>query len=90
MDVLKSQLKITASYQQNTEGIFLARRRHLEALQRTEIALICARQQLWARAAAELVAEDLWEAHRALGEITGKFSSDELLDRIFSSFCIGK
>ena len=90
MDVLKSQLKITASYQQNTEGIFLARRRHLEALQRTEIALSCARQQLWARAATELVAEDLWAAHRALGEITGKFSSDELLDRIFSSFCIGK
>ncbi|MFZ0254526.1 MAG: tRNA uridine-5-carboxymethylaminomethyl(34) synthesis GTPase MnmE [Gammaproteobacteria bacterium] len=90
LELLKAQLKATAGYQQNTEGLFLARRRHLEALQKTEMALNCARRQLYAHAPVELVAEDLWDAHHALGEITGEFSSEELLERIFSSFCIGK
>lgn len=90
LEVLRAQIQATAGYQQNTEGLFLARRRHLEALQKTQMALNSARRQLSTHGAAELVAEDLWDAHRALGEITGKFSSDDLLERIFSSFCIGK
>ncbi|MGC1952445.1 MAG: tRNA uridine-5-carboxymethylaminomethyl(34) synthesis GTPase MnmE [Gammaproteobacteria bacterium] len=90
LEVLKAQLKATAGYQHNTEGLFLARRRHLEALRRTSIALSSARRQLCAHAPVELVAEHLWDAHRALGEITGEFTSEELLERIFSSFCIGK
>lgn len=90
LDVLKARLKATAGYQQSTEGSFLARRRHLDALQRTETALRSARNQLCGQVAPELVAEDLWEAHRALGEITGECSSEQLLERIFSSFCIGK
>jgi tRNA modification GTPase len=90
LDTLKGQLKTTAGYQQSTEGLFIARRRHLEALQKAQRALDTARRQLNAQASAELVADDLWQAHRALGEITGEFSSEELLERIFSSFCIGK
>jgi tRNA modification GTPase len=90
LDKLRTQLKAAAGYRQGTEGLFLARRRHLEALQRTQSALSAARGQVGANAAAELVAEDLWEAHRALGEITGEFTSDQLLERIFSSFCVGK
>ncbi|MGF1614047.1 MAG: tRNA uridine-5-carboxymethylaminomethyl(34) synthesis GTPase MnmE [Gammaproteobacteria bacterium] len=90
LDVLKARLKATAGYQQSTEGSFLARRRHLDALHRTEIALRSARNQLCGQFALELVAEDLWGAHRSLGEITGECSSEQLLERIFSSFCIGK
>lgn len=71
------------------EGCFLTRRRHLDALERTHTALHQARAMAEV-AGPELVAEDLRTAHRELGEVTGVFSSEDLLDRIFSSFCIGK
>ncbi len=71
-------------------GVFAARRRHLDALRRTRERLFEGRRQWRAHHAPELLAEDLRAAHRALGEITGAFTSDELLGRIFSTFCIGK
>ena len=72
------------------QGSFIARRRHLEALDRAKAYLAAGREQLLAHQAGELLAEDLRLAQEALGEITGAFTSDDLLGRIFSSFCIGK
>ena len=69
---------------------FSARRRHLEALRQAGEFIDNGRQQLETMGAGELLAEDLRLAQKALGEITGTFSSDDLLGRIFSSFCIGK
>nr|VFJ95544.1 MAG: tRNA modification GTPase trmE [Candidatus Kentron sp. H]VFJ96352.1 MAG: tRNA modification GTPase trmE [Candidatus Kentron sp. H]VFK02239.1 MAG: tRNA modification GTPase trmE [Candidatus Kentron sp. H] len=89
LDLLGTQLKTRTGFQQNTEGLFLARRRHLDALERARLALDSARRQLTA-GAAELLAEDLRQAQQALGEITGQYTTENLLDRIFSSFCIGK
>lgn len=75
---------------QSSEGRYLARTRHLEALQRCHDALDMGRAQLIGAGAGELLAEDLKVAHDALGEITGQMSADDLLGEIFSSFCIGK
>jgi tRNA modification GTPase len=73
------------------EGLFIARTRHVHALQRTRAHLQQARQTLAEPAAAlELLAEELRLAHDALAEITGAFSADDLLGEIFSRFCIGK
>ena len=77
-------------YLETNEQQFLARRRHLDALQRAQAFLQQGQHQLSAGSAAELLAEDLRQAHQCLGEITGAMSSDELLGEIFSSFCIGK
>jgi tRNA modification GTPase len=68
----------------------MARRRHLDALARADAAVARAREQLIENAAGELVAEELRLAQQALGEITGEFTSDDLLGRIFGEFCIGK
>jgi tRNA modification GTPase len=73
-----------------TEGGFMARRRHVDALERTRQLLETGAEQLEAHGAGELLAEDLRQAQQVLSEITGEFSSDDLLGRIFSSFCIGK
>jgi tRNA modification GTPase len=70
--------------------VLSARARHLEALVKVEACLSTAARQLTARNAPELVAEELRRAQLALGEIVGAESSDELLGRIFASFCIGK
>ena len=70
-------------------GGFSARRRHLQALQAGADCLAQAERRL-TDGAGELVAEELRLAQRALAEITGEFSSDELLGRIFATFCIGK
>lgn len=72
------------------EGTFSARARHVEALARARQVLESARLEGAVRRGPELVAEDLRRSQQALDEITGRFTSDELLGRIFASFCIGK
>lgn len=90
LDLLKTALKEKMGYQNHSEGTFLARRRHIDALQRSQAALARAHTQLTVFYAGELMAEELRIAQDTLGEITGKMTSDDLLGEIFSSFCIGK
>lgn len=90
LDLLREHLKTCMGYEQTLEGSFSARRRHLDALKQASTALEHGRDQLTLAGAGELLAEDLRQAQQVLGEITGAFSSDDLLGRIFSSFCIGK
>ncbi len=89
-DLLREHLKACVGYQSSEAGTISARRRHLDALNRAQQHLQEAQRQLTERRAGELMAEELRLAQQALGEITGEFSSDDLLGRIFSSFCIGK
>lgn len=90
LELLREHLKACMGYEQTAESSFSARRRHLEALRQASSHLEHGRSQLTLAGAGELLAEDLRHAQQALGEITGAFSSDDLLGRIFSSFCIGK
>ena len=91
LDVLRQALLQQAGWQAAPEGLFIARTRHVQALRRTQSHLRLAQQHAQARdTALDLLAEELRLAHRALGEITGAFSSEDLLGVIFSSFCIGK
>jgi tRNA modification GTPase len=87
---LRAHLKALVGYQDAEHSPFIARRRHLDALQRTREALQAADAQLNGLALGELMAEDLRAAQQALGEITGEFTADDLLGKIFGSFCIGK
>lgn len=89
LDELKKVIKQVVGYQP-TEGQFLARRRHLQALDEAKALLLTGQSQLTNHKAGELLAEDLRLAHQTLCEITGEFTSDDLLGKIFSSFCIGK
>ena len=90
IDLLKEHLKQCMGYEQSTEGKFMARRRHLTAINIADQAIQAAQQNLQTVQAGELIAEELKTAQNSLSEITGEFSSDDLLGRIFSSFCIGK
>jgi len=90
IDILQEHLKACMGFQSTAEGSFAARRRHLQALETAKSHLHKALEQLSASRSAELIAEDLRLAHQSLGEITGQFTTDDLLGRIFSSFCIGK
>jgi len=88
-DQLNKTIKQTMGFDENNEGIFSARRRHLDALERT-LSHIKNSQVHLSHQTGELVAEELKIAQACLGEITGAFSSDDLLGEIFSSFCVGK
>jgi tRNA modification GTPase len=90
LDRLREHLKAAAGYAPAEAGTFSARRRHLDALARVHAHVVAAREQLRGRAGAELVAEELRLAQHALGEILGEFTSEDLLTRIFASFCLGK
>ncbi|SFR56649.1 tRNA uridine-5-carboxymethylaminomethyl(34) synthesis GTPase MnmE [Thiomicrospira sp. ALE5] len=89
IDILTHHLKNIMGFKQTNEGVFLARKRHLLALEQANNHLDFAKTQL-DLAAGELLAEELRLAQEHLSEITGRFTSDDLLGRIFSSFCIGK
>ena len=90
VDSLKEHLKNIMGYQGSTEGGFMARRRHLTALNNTHQHLITGLDQLESFVAGEILAEELRICQQELDQITGEFTSDDLLGKIFSSFCIGK
>jgi tRNA modification GTPase len=90
LDLLRAHLKNRAGFISGDSGAFSARRRHLDALDRAKACVVHAAEVLTETRAFELFAEELRRAQLALGEITGEFSSDDLLGQIFSSFCIGK
>jgi tRNA modification GTPase len=88
---LRQRLLQMAGWQPASEGVFMARERHLQALARVDNHLTKAQQWLGAQAEhLDLLAEELRLAQHALGEITGEFTADDLLGEIFSRFCIGK
>jgi tRNA modification GTPase len=90
LDLLRAHLKARAGYRSGDAGALSARRRHLDALERARACVVQAADTLSKTRAFELFAEELRRAQLALGEITGEFSSDDLLGEIFGSFCIGK
>lgn len=90
IDKLRELLKQRMGYQADSEDLFIARRRHLQALEDTQQAVDRASEQLQTFNAGELMAEELRLAQDSLGQITGRFTPDDLLGEIFSSFCIGK
>ena len=87
LDLLKAQLLKLVGYQPNSEGVFMARARHLQALAQVNQHLQAASLQI---NSAELLAEELRLAQENLSSITGEFTPDDLLGEIFSKFCIGK
>ena len=90
IDLLKEELKRTAGLNSSMEGIYSGRQRHIDALNRARNFLSTGLIQLIEHGAGELLAEDLRFCQQSLNEITGEFSNDDLLGKIFSSFCIGK
>jgi tRNA modification GTPase len=90
LEKLRAHLKECMGYQTVDGGAISARRRHLEALTAARAHTEEAARQLTEHRAGELVAEELRAAQLALSEITGEFTSEDLLGRIFAGFCIGK
>lgn len=90
IDALRSELRRLAGYRNLGEGAFTARQRHVDALERAHRHFDTGRAALREARAGELFAEELKLSQQALSEITGAFSNDDLLGRIFSEFCIGK
>jgi tRNA modification GTPase len=87
VELLRHALLEGVGWRSNGEGLFMARERHVQALRQAQAHLERADQQ---RGRHELFAEELRQAQRALGAITGEYTSDDLLGEIFSRFCIGK
>ena len=91
LQVLRKLLLEVVGWQSSPEGVYMARERHVQALKEVASQLTRAKDQLAARQPAlDLLAEDLRQAQRALNQITGEFTPDDLLGEIFSKFCIGK
>lgn len=90
IDALRQRIRELAGYDNQGEGAFTARRRHVRALRRAAEHFETGRRALLEARAGELLAEELRLSQQALGEITGTFSADDLLGKIFSEFCIGK
>lgn len=90
LELLVAALRQAAGYTEHNQGAFSARIRHVDALERARQHLHAALYALREQRAGELAAEELRQVQHALGEITGTFSSEDLLGRIFADFCIGK
>lgn len=87
---LKELIKERVGYGYHEEGNFIARRRHLEALSEVKQYIQFGVESFQVHQASELLAEDLRQAHQVLGKITGRFTTEDLLGEIFSTFCVGK
>ena len=90
LELLTEHLKQSVGFDTQADNVFIARRRHIEALDKAANYIDNGLKQLQHHQAGELVAEDLRQAQNQLASITGTFTSDDLLGKIFSSFCIGK
>ena len=90
LNLLRQHLKDCVGFHPADTGVLSARSRHLDALRRARAHVEAAHRLLTERHAGELVAQELTDAQMQLGEITGQVTSDDLLGRIFGSFCIGK
>jgi tRNA modification GTPase len=90
IDLLRQHLKSSVGFEAAESGTFMARRRHVDALKKAQSHINEGFSQLSEFAAGELLAEELKLAQDCLNEITGEFTSDDLLGKIFTSFCIGK
>ena len=90
LELLLEHLKTSMGYKGDSDSLFIARHRHLNALERAKQSVETGYAQFTSHMAGELLAEDLRQAQAALNEITGDFDNEDLLGKIFSSFCIGK
>lgn len=90
IDDLRDHIKVRVGFEAAGDGTITARQRHVESLRKAREYFDSARAQLFDRKAGELMADELLQVQNELAEITGEFSSDDLLGEIFGSFCIGK